>query len=101
MPYRTDLEPAVVLAEAKILELVHELMPSAGLKRIGPMDFGQPSWLCWVVTETDAERDQLSRNDMLLERLQSCSDFLPSSFTFQSEETVRRDFDGNWFYAMR
>jgi hypothetical protein len=27
--------------------------------------------------------------------------FPPGSFTYESEETVARDYEGSWFYAMR
>lgn len=103
--YRRDLEPQVKGAEDAILKIVREKVPRATLRRVGPLDFGNgPSWSCWVVTLTDNERDALARDAALLERLNAeaaKAGLAPDGFTMQSEETVARDFEGNWFYAMR
>jgi hypothetical protein len=34
-------------------------------------------------------------------KVSSDAGFAPDSFTVQSEETVKRDYKGSWFYAMR
>ena len=101
--FRNDLEPKVERVETLILEIVREYVPSARLKRIGPIDFDPPTWSCWIVTDTDRERDLLSANSVLAEglRVAASTGFAPDSFTFQSEETVLRDYEGSWFYAMR
>jgi hypothetical protein len=101
--FRSDLEPDVERTEALILRVVHGVVPSARLERIGPIDFDPPIWSCWVVTHTDAERDRLSNDSDLRERLVAAvkAGFPPESFTFQSEETVVRDYEGSWHYAMR
>lgn len=101
--FRSDLKPEVERTEALILEVVRQVVPTARLKRIGPIDFDPPEWSCWVVTATDAERDRLVADTGLKERLVSVAKggFPPDSFTFQSDETVVRDCEGSWFYAMR
>lgn len=44
--FRSDLEPEVEQTEVRILEAVREVVPSARLKRIGPIDLGGPAWSC-------------------------------------------------------
>jgi len=102
--FRTDLEPIVIKAEEAVLDVVRALVPTASLQRIGPIDINGPSWSCWVITQTDSERDRLASDRALERRLfQVATDagFAPDSFTFQSQETVDRDLNGSWFNAMR
>jgi hypothetical protein len=101
--YREDLEPAVLRAEAAILGIVKQTVPSARLNRIGPIDTDGPAWSCWIFTDTDEQRDQLARISSLpriLDEAASQAGFAPDSSTFQSQETVDRDYEGSWFYAM-
>src|SRR5262249_20912321 len=57
--FRIDLEPSVKLVEAEVLKLVRATIPTAELKRIGPLGTDdRVSWSCWIVTQTDAERDR-------------------------------------------
>ena len=65
------------------------------------------AWV-WLGTVSDDERDALagSDRDLLSEvrRVAQRHGFLAqdiSGVTVQSEETVTRDFDGSWFYALR
>ena len=102
--FRTDLEPLVIRAEAEILRIVRVVVPEAKLNRIGPIDLDGPSWSCWIITPTDAERDRIKDEEGLLTSLwRAASDagFAPDGFTFQSQETVDRDYGGSWFFAMR
>ena len=101
--FRNDLEPEVKRTEGLILKVVRGVVPSARLERIGPIDFEPPTWSCWVVTNTDAECNRLANDIELNQRLfvAAQAGFPPDSFTFQSEETVVRDYEGSWFYAMR
>lgn len=63
----------------------------------------------WLVTATDAERDALGSHNPFLEEVASAilaNDF-PSQHASmagtvaQSQETVDRDYEGSWFYALR
>jgi len=65
------------------------------------------TWV-WLGTATDAERDVLAGTEPLpLARVRVVAvghGFAPeevSGVTVQSEETVIRDFEGNWFYVLR
>jgi hypothetical protein len=102
--FRTDLEPVVIRAEAEILKIVHAVVPDATLRRIGPMDITGPEWSCWIVTSTDRERERVAGDSALLERLHKAAadaGFAPRGFAVQSQETVDREYEGSWFYAMR
>jgi hypothetical protein len=63
----------------------------------------------WLGTETDAQRDKLaarpglrvSVSDVLAEVGMSESAYVFRGVVVQSEETVQRDYDGSWFYALR
>jgi hypothetical protein len=62
----------------------------------------------WLVTTTDAERDVLLADPALANAV---SDVIAAALpalsekcrgvTAQSEETLNRDYEGSWFYALR
>jgi hypothetical protein len=62
-----------------------------------------------IQTRTDAERDLLVGDEMLLNefmevfRSRGCPDALVRdlAFTFESQETVDRDYAGNWYWALK
>ncbi len=95
----------MIRVEAEILKIVHALVPEAELKRIGPLGTDEKStWSCWIITATDEERDCIKNDSELIARLWKVSSdagFAPDGFMVQSQETVQRDYKGNWFYAMR
>jgi hypothetical protein len=102
--FRNDLEPQVLRAEAKILDAVRRMVPSAELKRVGPMGLPAPSWSCWITTQTDVDRDRIKKDSALLAELfelAAKAGFAPDTFVVQSQETVDREYKGSWFYAMR
>jgi len=63
----------------------------------------------WLVTATDAEKEALGSDDPYLSEVTST--VLASGFpaehamidgtVAQSQETVDRDYEGSWFYALR
>jgi hypothetical protein len=63
----------------------------------------------WLVTATDAERDALHKSNPFLPEVISVilsGDFPAEHATIegtvaQSQETVDRDYEGSWFYALR
>lgn len=65
------------------------------------------AWV-WLGTATDAERDALSGGEAQVlsevRRIAERHGFAPekvSGVTVQSEETVAREYEGSWFYALR
>jgi hypothetical protein len=61
----------------------------------------------WLCVSSDAERDELSAQPNLLELVHTVlrSNQLDGSLidyaTAQSQQTVNRDYEGSWFYALR
>lgn len=63
----------------------------------------------WPVTRTDAERDSLPAANPFVDEVRSAiraSGFPDEHASLdgtvaQSQETVDRDYDGSWFYALR
>jgi hypothetical protein len=63
----------------------------------------------WLGTETDEQRNALPERNPCLDEVRSC--LAESGFpaeqvsglltTAQSQETVDRDYQGSWFYALR
>lgn len=68
---------------------------------------GIPPPLVWAVTLTDAERDRLKTADGIVSDLRAVMQASgypidqPMFFNFESEETVSRDYDGHWQYAIK
>ena len=78
----------------------------------------------WIAVPTDAARDRLTRDQDLMARLKAYIDetgyvaqartqhgkalakinsehLFDIAIVFESQQTVDRDFEGNWFYAMK
>jgi hypothetical protein len=63
----------------------------------------------WLVTSTDTERDALPATDPFVDEVRSAiseSGFPDEHASVdgtvaQSQETVDRDYEGSWFYALR
>lgn len=91
--------------------LLIEALQSAGVSRVEyAVGFVHPYRITvWLGTTTDAQRDELPRDQPCLDLVLSILDSagLPSeevgemSTTAQSQETVDRAYEGSWFYALR
>ncbi|HMM94846.1 hypothetical protein [Phycicoccus sp.] len=65
--------------------------------------------MVWLVTRSDVERDKLLKSgllrDLVVQRLREAGvrrDLAEQAgATVESQETVDRDFDGNWRHAMQ
>jgi hypothetical protein len=60
----------------------------------------------WLGTTSDSERDALSADPTVDERLRGLARHrgmseLYEGFTVESQETVDREYEGNWFYRLR
>jgi hypothetical protein len=63
----------------------------------------------WLCTSTDTQRDEFPRSNPYLDEVRTvllASGFTPDELedlmtVAQSQETVDRDYDGSWFYALR
>lgn len=78
-----------------------------GIEYVAAFPFQDDAWV-WLGTATDAERDALTGTEpqllsevrMIAERRGFRGEKV-SGVTVQSEETVARDYEGSWFYALR
>ncbi|BCB88697.1 hypothetical protein [Phytohabitans suffuscus] len=71
--------------------------------------FPRDAFAVWLCVRSDQERDLLGNPNPLLEEVRSC--VLEAGFSTsqvadlrtvaQSKETVDRDYEGSWFYALR
>ena len=95
-------------AESRLVDALEE----RGVIRVEPVvSFGDPprSVSLWLVTSTDVERDALGIDNPCLEAARAAvaqaglksEDVSELRTAAQSEETVARDFEGSWFYALR
>jgi hypothetical protein len=81
------------------------------LTRVEYVPAFSPPWMVsvWLGVETDEDRDRLLRHpdlgDEVAAVLARCglheAGGVYDGVVVQSEETVRRDYEGSWFYAMR
>lgn len=76
---------------------------------LSALDLDSPHPWFLIKIKTDAERDLLTGNEAFLKeikgvfRARDCPDEILQRivFTFQSQETVERDYAGNWYFALR
>ena len=105
----TDDPRWAVLQSAKV-QLLNQFA-NRGVLRIEfisafPTQVGTHVWLC---TRSDVQRDSLSKSSELEAEVRDllrsvglpAADVDASGVVVQSEETVDRDYDGSWFYALR
>lgn len=93
-------------AEAEIRSIAQQFVADCSVTALA-LEPTQPWFL--IRTRTDAERDLLTENQALLTefeavfRTRECPDEIVQclTFTFQSQETVERDYAGNWHRALK
>jgi hypothetical protein len=109
-PRRSPFQAAADKAKRELQDRIQDRAPGAKVSDLGCIgDLGPESLGVWVKTRTDAERDGLLADATLKQTLdQALSQAgypeaaIPHvELTIQSQETVDRDYEGNWFYAMR
>ena len=94
----------VLQAEADLRALSRQQVKDCIVTALRPTQ----TWFL-IQTKTDAERDLLAENETLRKefkevfRVRGCSDALVDSlaFTFESQETVDRQYAGNWYWALK
>ena len=93
----------------RIKECLLAALSERGVRRVEFVTaFIEPydSWV-WLGTSTDSERDALLDVHDLLELVSDAiqasglDHSLITGATSQSQETVDRDYEGSWFYALR
>jgi hypothetical protein len=95
-----------IYAEAEMRSLARRYVADCAVTALD-LEPTRPWFL--VRTKTDAERDLLTGNETLLMefkavfRARECPDAIVQGlmFSFQSLETVERDYAGNWYWALK
>ncbi|MET3446343.1 hypothetical protein [Ralstonia sp. 1138] len=95
-----------IYAEAEMQSIARQYVPDCAVAAL-ELALAGPWFL--IKTTTDAERDLLQRDPTLLNafkavfRARACPEALVErlTFTFQSLETVERDYAGNWYWALK
>lgn len=103
------MKKAAARAEVAIRAHVQTLYAGANAFTIGAVEIDPKHLAVWITTLTDAQRDALSRDPGLKDHLRGLlaqASYPAASiplvgFAFESEETVRRDHGGNWWYAIK
>jgi len=103
------LAPAIQAAEGAIRALARQRVPLAGVFHIGAVDLSPFNLAFWITTPTDAERDMLAADTELQDEFRRillragypADAVLKVGFAFQSQQTVDRDYGGNWWYAVK
>jgi hypothetical protein len=90
--------------------LLSNRLSAQGVERIEFVAaFPRHEFAVWLCTQCDRERDALGPPDPLLDAVRAIvveAGFTPDQVTdlrmvAQSQETVDRDYEGSWFYALR
>ena len=103
------LDPIILAAEQVILDRARAKVNSAGIFHFGVVDISPEHLAYWITTKTDAERDRLSADAGLIASFRAAlaeagypADAISrGGFAFESQETVDRVHDGNWWYAVK
>ena len=93
-----------ILAEAEMRTFALQYVSDCKVDCMGPTN----NWIL-IKTKTDAERNRLSSTAAIsiefvnILRRRGYSEALISDlvFTFESQETVDRDYSGNWYWALK
>ena len=107
----TDVPRGVFAALDRAKPVLLDALNAHGVRRIEfVVGFVKPySVHVWLCTETDLQRDALPARDPYLDEVRAVVDDagLPQGDAHvdgtvaQSQETVIRDYEGSWFYALR
>jgi len=105
----SDVRLIIHYAEVEIRAMAERLVNHCMVDCIGPFDVTPSCLAVWVKTKTDQERDLLIASPGLQDELRHVFRLrgypevaIPTiAFAFQSQETVERDFKGDWGLAIR
>ena len=95
-----------IYAEAEIQSIARQYVPDCA---VAALDLALTGPWFLIKTKTDADRDLLRGGDTLLDEFKSvfqaraCPDAIVQrlTFTFESLETVEREYAGNWYWALK
>ena len=104
-----DLPAKIRRFEQQALAAAKERFEDAKVFTIGATDIDPKYFAVWITTQTDAQRDALSSDSNLKEALVAAlhtvgypPEAIPKVvFAFESEETVKRDYGGDWWACLK
>ena len=97
----------VVRIERDILALARSRCAGARVLSFGATHSDLKHLAIWISTPTDADRDALRGDPTFIAALYdalrkaSYPTIEIAGFAFESQETVDRDYGGNWWYAVK
>lgn len=88
---------------------IRVLLPGTKVLTFGATHIDPKHLAVWIKTRTDLERDQLKANPALVEQIRSAllrAGYPPLAvpevcISFESQETVDRDYKGQWFLRFK
>ncbi len=101
------LGEVIAYIEREVLALARSRCAGAKVLSFGATNTNSKHLAIWISTPTDAERDALRADPALAAAFDavlhnvgySLADI--AGFAFESQETVDRDYGGNWWYAVK
>jgi hypothetical protein len=104
-----SLYPTIIRSRRAIRKILKKRGFSFRVHSFGATSI-DPQYLCICINvDTDSERDSLRENTELIDQFREAmlrvgypAESVPLvGFSFESQQTVDRDFAGNWFYARK
>ena len=104
-----SLNKIINKSKKNILEIARQKYECSNVFTFGATDIDPKNLAIWVTTDSDSQRDTLI-NDAgfqkdvrdILRKNNYPEESIPLVvITFESEETVKRDYEGNWWYVVK
>ena len=104
-----NLNRIIRKAEKAVTELARERYKCCKVFSFGATDISPKHLAIWITTDTDSQRDALSNDNefkdavrVILRKNGYPEEAIPSvGIAFESEQTVKGDYEGNWWYAVK
>lgn len=104
-----NLKKIIKKSEKSILKIARQKYECCNVFSFGATDIDPKHLAIWVTTDSDSQRDTLiddagfqkAARDILRKNGYPEESIPLVVITFESEETVKRDYEGNWWYAVK